>query len=109
MTPDRRNRVKHGPFTTWQWAVIGAYVVAAVLAFRSDQAASRADENARRGNAAICVLVGTLENSRKTTEQLVTRNPGAPETRVRVKSVLATARLVRQLRTKVPDCREALK
>lgn len=129
MSPDRRGRepyegperrsahrrredlppVLHGPFTTWQWAVLGAYFVALILALGVGKLAARADENAHHGNAAICVLVGALENSRRANEQFIRSHPAAPETPARMKSLMATRVLVGQLRAEVPNCRTALK
>lgn len=109
MTPDRRHAVKHGWFTTWQWAVLGSYVVAIVLAFCVGKLASRADDNAARGNAAICVVVGFLDNSLTTTERVVRENPGAPENPARRMSAQRLRGLVGRLEAEVPNCKTALK
>jgi len=107
--PDQRNRIKHGWFTTWQWAVLGAYVVAIALSAAVAGLAQRADENAKRGNAAICVQVAFLENAEKTTRDLVSRNPTAPETPARLQSAQELHGLIVRLREEIPSCREALK
>lgn len=108
MTPDRRHAVKHGPFTTWQWAVLGSYVVAIILAFSVGKLATRADENAHRGNAAICVVVEFLNNSLTTTERAIRENPQAPETEAREMSARRLGELVDRLEAEVPDCKTAL-
>lgn len=72
--PDRRNAVKHGPFTTWQWAVIGSYLATIILSAVLWQLAHRADVNSKRGNIAICVEVGFLVNSEDTTTRIVEKN-----------------------------------
>lgn len=109
MSPDQRSRVRHGPFSTWQWAVLGAYLVALVLSISVGWLAHRADENAMRGNAAICVVSGFLRNSLAATENAIRRNPDAPETPTRRVSAANLRDLVGQLETEVPSCREALR
>lgn len=61
MTPDRRNAVKHGPFTTWQWAVIGAYLVAIILSLAVGLLVSQALDNTRRIDRALCAEIEFLE------------------------------------------------
>lgn len=107
--PDERNRVKHGPFSTWQWAVLGAYLVAIVLSFSVYGLAKRADVNARRGNAAICVQAAYLDAQVMTLESTIKQNPTAPETPARERGARELRRLVAQLRREIPDCREALR
>lgn len=109
MTPDRRNATKHGWFTTWQWAVLGAYFVTIVLAVSIYGLAHRADENARRGTAAICVEVAFLENSRVVTERSIQQHPNAPESELRRQSLKRLDALTMQLRREIPSCRDALK
>lgn len=109
MTPDQRHRKMHGPFSTWQWAVLGAYFVAIVLAVSVYGLAHRADMNASRGNAAICVEVAFLDNSLRATERSISENPTAPENVVRGQSAKRLRDLVVRLQVQVPDCREALK
>lgn len=109
MTPDKRHRKMHGPFSTWQWAVLGAYFVAFVLSLVVWHLAHRADMNASRGNAAICVEVAFLDNSLRATERSIAENPTAPENVVRGQSAKRLRDLVRLLQAEVPDCREALK
>lgn len=109
MTPDRRNAVKHGPFTTWQWAVLGSYFVAIVLSLAIYGLAHRADLNAEHGNAAICVETAFLRNAAQTTEALVRKGPDTPENRARRRSARHLRQLVNQLEASVPSCRDALK
>jgi len=109
MTPDRRHAVKHGWFTTWQWAVLGSYFVAIVLTVSVYKLAHRADDNANRGNAAICVEVAFLENSRRVTERSLAENPTAPENAVRRESLKRLDDLVEKLRVEVPHCKDALR
>jgi len=116
--PERRRRrrraedappLKHGPFTTWQWAVLGSYFVAIVLAISIYGLAHRADQNAERGNAAICVETAFLRNSAKTTRELADQEPSTPESIARRRSAEHLQQLVRQLEASVPSCRTALK
>jgi hypothetical protein len=109
VTPDRRNATKHGPFTTWQWAVLGSYFVAIVLAVSVYKLANRADENANRGNAAICVEVAFLHNSLVATERLIQQSPQTPESAARKMSARRLRELVDRLEAEVPNCRTALK
>jgi hypothetical protein len=108
VTPDRRHAVKHGPFTTWQWAVLGAYFAAIVLSLSVWGLARRANENARRGNAAICVEVAFLQNSLRATERALKENPTAPENPARRVSAQRLRDLVGRLEAEVPNCHVAL-
>jgi hypothetical protein len=101
--------LKHGPFTTWQWAVLGAYFVAIVLSIAIYGLAHRADVSAKRGNAAICVEVGFLRSTALTAEASIRQHPDAPENAARQMSIERTRRLVKQLQTSVPSCRNALR
>jgi hypothetical protein len=119
--PERRQDVRraedmhpprHGPFSFWQWAVVlfGFFVVIALVLTAAIYGLSkRADENARRGNAAICVQVAYLDTQVMTLESTIRQNPSAPETPARERGARELRRLVAQLRREIPDCREALR
>lgn len=129
MSPDRRGRepykgperrkahrrredlppIKHGPFTTWQWAVIALFFAVMILSSAIGSLAHRADHNADRGNAAICVEVGFLRNGIKTAEQAIRQHPEAPENPARQESISRLEDLIAQLEASVPSCRDALK
>lgn len=66
MTPDQRRRVKHGPLSTWQWAVVGAYLVAIVLSFYVGRTASAAVDSTERIDQLLCVQIQYLERQATT-------------------------------------------
>lgn len=109
MTPDQRNRVHHGPFTTWQWAVLLSYGVSIVLAAAIGMLAHRADINARRGNTAICAEVAFLRASLAATERLIVTQPASSGNAVRRESAVRVRNLIRALEHEIPNCREALR
>lgn len=105
MTPDRRDAEHHGPFTTWQWAVMGAYFVAIVLCVAVGSLAIRADESAHRGAVAICVEVEFLRASRVQAIEAVRAHPRAPETSARLQAAARLGALVKHVEDAVPACR----
>jgi hypothetical protein len=107
--PDQRNRVHHGPFSTWQWAVIGAYFVPLILSAYVWSISVRADDNAASGNAAICVVNEFLRNSLRTTENLLRGDQDPAERKAREQSARRLRTLVVQLETELPSCRSALR
>jgi hypothetical protein len=107
--PDERKRAKFGPFSTWQWAVIGAYLIAIVLSAYVGMLARRADENAHNGNVAICVEARFLRNTADTTRAYLRANPKDPFTRERRQSLSNLEHLIHSLEEAIPSCREALK
>lgn len=109
MTPDQRNRVHHGPFTTWQWAVLLSYGVSIVLAAAIGMLAHRADLNARRGNTAICAEIAFLRSSLTATERLIVTQPASAANAVRRESAMRVRNLIRALEREIPNCREALR
>lgn len=59
---------RHGPFTAWQWAIIGAYIIAIVLsavvwidADRAERAANKATATTVRLDKSICAEIQYLE------------------------------------------------
>lgn len=62
MSPDRRSSTKLGPFTTWQWAVLGAYLVAIALSAIVGRTAHQAQVNTVRLDRAICAEIRYLED-----------------------------------------------
>lgn len=68
--PERRKRhrrdedlppVKHGPFTVWQWAVLGVLMVAVIGSIAVGRIASTAVENTNRIDKALCIQIAYLE------------------------------------------------
>lgn len=107
-----RQPLKHGPYTAWQWAILflfTVFVLALVPGVAIYSLSKRADENARRGNAAICAQVAYLNAQTRTLEGTVRQNPRAPETPARRHGADELRKLVAQLQQEIPDCREALR
>jgi hypothetical protein len=134
MSPDERRRVKFGPFSTWQWAVIGSYVIAIVLSAYVGAIANRGDDNARAGNVAICVEIGFLKNSDVQTQRaiekaeritlpdpdrnraeydktvrLILERPKDQFTPDRLASLANLRGLINKLEKAIPSCRRALR
>lgn len=64
--PDQRNRVKHAGLSTWQWAVIGSYLVSVVLSFYSGRIATTAVDSTERIDQLLCTQIRYLERQSKT-------------------------------------------
>lgn len=103
-----RPPIRHGWFTTWQWVVLFAFFALAVQTVVIGHVVHRANENARHGNAAICVVAAFLDNSVRTTEALVKAHPGAPENAARVEGARRVRVLTDHLHAEIPSCDEAL-
>jgi hypothetical protein len=56
---------KHGLFSTWQWAVLGAYLVAIVLSVAVGILADRAIDNTKRIDLALCHEIAYLDRQSK--------------------------------------------
>jgi len=68
--PERRKRhrrkedrppVKHGPFTTWQWAVIAVLLIAVIGSVYVGRIAATAIDNTERIDQALCTQIAYLE------------------------------------------------
>jgi hypothetical protein len=64
--PDQ-DRPKHGPYTTWQWSVIGAYLVAIILSVAVGMLANRAVTNTEILSQEICFQINYLDRVSKQT------------------------------------------
>lgn len=56
-----RPPLKHGLFTTWQWAVLGVLIIAVVGSFIVGRIADTAIENTHRIDRALCIQIAYLE------------------------------------------------
>lgn len=56
-----RPPVKHGPFTTWQWAVVGVLVIAVIGSAFVGRVANVALDNTNRIDQALCIQIAYLE------------------------------------------------
>ena len=121
--------IKHGPFTTWQWAVLGSYLVIIVLTIFIYSLAHRADINAHRGSTAICVEVGFVKTGQMANIHAIEKAehvnvPPQPKLRealfdrlvqrhrdnltpVRIESYRGSAKLIRRLEETIPHCARA--
>lgn len=90
MTPDRATGQKHGPFTTWQWSVLGAYLVAILLSVVVGRIATQAVNNTERIDKSICSEIHYLEGVIRVSE-----NPAAAK---------QLGGLVKDLRELTPGC-----
>jgi hypothetical protein len=61
MTPDRGSGPHFWLLTSWQWAVIGAYIVAIVLSAVVGVLANKAQDNTERIDKALCAQIVYLE------------------------------------------------
>jgi uncharacterized membrane-anchored protein YhcB (DUF1043 family) len=57
---------KYGWFSTWQWAVLGAYLVAVVLSVVVGLLADRAIDNTKRIDEALCHEIAYLDRQSRT-------------------------------------------
>lgn len=89
MNPERRNRVHIWIFSTWQWAVLGAYAVAICLSVIVYRASNEALNNTERIDRALCAQIRYLEGVR-------------PVARPEAKDDLS--KLLNELRPLVPSC-----
>lgn len=90
MTPDQRRRHKLWRFSTWQWAVLGSYLVAVVLSFLVGRAGNTALDNTDRIDKALCAQIEYLES-----QAAVAINPDSRD------NILTLSRSLRPL---VPSC-----
>jgi hypothetical protein len=93
----RRNRrvedrppIKHGPFTTWQWAVLAVLMIAVVGSVFVGQVAATAVTNTQRIDRALCTQIAYLEKQSVLSE--------TTEARINLKNFAAS------LRPLVPSC-----
>jgi hypothetical protein len=61
MSPDRGSGPHFWIFTSWQWAVIGAYIVAIVLSAVVGALARKAQSNTVRIDKALCAQIAYLD------------------------------------------------
>jgi hypothetical protein len=97
--PERRLRhrrvedyppVKHGPFTTWQWAVLAVLMIAVVGSIAVGRVATTAVHNTQRIDQALCIQIAYLEKQANVAV--------APAARSNLKNFAAS------LRPLVPSC-----
>jgi hypothetical protein len=81
---------RHGPFTTWQWAVIGVLLVALIGSIYVGRIASSAVDSTNRIDKALCIQIDYLERQAE-----VATSPAAHD------NLLAFATSLRPL---VPTC-----
>lgn len=66
---DTRRRNKYWIFTTWQWGVVGAYLVTIVLSIALGIAVAHVNSNNRKLNNSICAQVLYLDGVKSRNEQ----------------------------------------
>lgn len=82
--------IKHGPFTTWQWAVLAVLAIAVIGSIAVGRVAMTAVDNTNRIDRALCIQITYLEKQ--------SRLSTAPAAKVNLNNFAAS------LRPLVPSC-----